>query len=236
MSACFSKIRAVALIVAFLGTFALAEESGVFLGANFGYAGFKQETIGSFDINGTPIATSTTTIKADSFSAGVFVGYKYFFNPYVGMRIYAGYDVFTPEFEFEGEREEAVLLNFGANLDFLVNFISTQKADFGFFVGAGVGGNWWISKDITQLKRDIRDNGLGFKVRDLSLDVAVNAGLRVNFARRHSIEIGARVPFLPTILLNESIENGVAGNTAKITMKIQNRQIYGVVTRYAFMF
>lgn len=218
--------------MAFLGTFALAEESGVFLGANFGYAGFKQESIGSFDINGTPIATDTTVIKADSFSAGVFVGYKYFFNHYVGMRIYAGYDVFTPEFKFEGEREEVMLLNFGANIDFLANFVSTQNVDFGFFVGAGVGGNWWISKDIMQLKRDIRDSGLDFKVKDLSLDVAMNAGLRVNFARRHSIEIGARVPLLPTILLNESIENG----GVKFTMKIQNRQIYGVITRYVFMF
>ncbi len=233
MSAFFSKMCAVAVITAFLGTFALAEESGVFLGANFGYAGFKQETMGSFDINGFVIPTGTTTIKADSFSAGVFVGYKYFFNPYVGMRIYAGYDVFLPEFEFDGEREEAMLLNFGANLDFLVNFVSTQNADFGFFVGAGVGGNWWISKDITELKRDIKDSGLGFKVRDLSLDVAVNAGLRVNFARRHSIEIGARVPFLPTILLNATISGG---NGVDFKMKFQNRQIYGVVTRYAFMF
>lgn len=202
------------------------------MGANLGYAGFRQESSGSFGINGTPIATGTTTIKADSFSAGVFVGYKYFFNPYVGMRIMLGYDAFTPEFEFEGKREEAILLNFGANLDFLVNFVSTQNADFGFFVGASVGGNWWVSKDITQLKRDIEDSGLNFKVRDLSLDVAVNVGLRVNFARRHSIEIGAKVPFLPTILLNGSIENG----GAKVTLKVHNRQIYGIITRYAFMF
>lgn len=231
MTAFSRKIRTFALGFALLfGGFAFAEESGFFIGANYGYSGFKQVASGGLDIFGNPIVTQKQTIKADSFSSGFLLGYKYFFNPFVGMRLYAGFDVFVPEFKYGGEKEEAMLLNYGGNLDFLVNFIAKPKVDFGFFAGAGIGGNWWVSKDIATAKRDF--NEVGIKVKDNVLDIAINAGLRVNIARRHGIELGARVPLKPATLVNETLnEQGVSVN-----LKMQYIQIYSAFVRYTFMF
>ena len=226
------KIRAFALGFALLfGGFAFAEESGFFIGANTGYNGFKQVASGGLDIFGAPIITQKQTIKADSFSSGFLLGYKYFFNPFVGMRLYAGFDVFVPEFDFGGgEKEEAMLLNYGGNLDFLINFIAKPKVDFGLFAGAGIGGNWWVSKDITTAKRDFKE--VGINVKDNVLDIAINAGLRVNIARRHGIEIGARVPLKPATLIDETRES----NGVSVNIKMQYIQIYSAFMRYTFMF
>lgn len=213
------------------GTFALAEDSGIFIGVGYGYGEFRQEASGSFDINGTPIATGKNTIKTDGFSVGVLAGYKYFFNPFVGVRAYANVDVSTPEFEADGGKEDATLVNYGGNLDLLVNFIANEKADFGLFAGVGVGGNWWISKDIAEAKRDFKE--AGFRIKDSGLDVALNAGLRVNAARQHSAEIGVRVPFKPVVMLDETLAN--AGGV-RVNMKLQYAQMYSVFARYIFSF
>lgn len=230
IKALFAKIRIFALISAiFCSGFAFAEESGFFLGANYGYGGFKQVASGSISVSGIT-ATDKETIKADSFSAGFLLGYKYFFNPYVGLRFYVGLDVYVPEFKFEGTKEWAVLLNYGGNFDMLVNFIAQQKVDFGLFVGVGIGGNWWISKDIEEAKRDAKN--LGIKIKNNTFDIALNAGLRVNIARRHGVELGVRVPFEPATLLNEMREaNGVSVN-----IKMEYVHIYNVFARYTFMF
>ena len=227
------KFRTLALIFALFGsTFAFAEESGFFIGVNYGYGEFKQVSSGSFDLQGTPIATGKETIKTDSFSTGFLVGYKYFFNPFVGLRLYAGLDVSVPEFEADGEKEDATLISYGGNLDLLVNFLSQEKVDFGLFVGAGVGANQWISKDIEEAKRDSNFKDLGIKFRDIGLDIALNAGLRVSIARQHGIEIGVRVPFKPVTMFDKSLENG----GVRLNMKLEYVQMYNVFGRYTFSF
>lgn len=217
---------------AFCSTACLAEVSGGFFGAHYGYSEFRQVSSGTFGLGGVPIATGATTIKADSFSTGVSLGYKHFFNPYVGLRLYGEISVYVPEFRFEGEVEDATLVNYGANLDLLVNFISKPQIDFGIFVGGGVGGQTYISKEIEQLKKDIKSMGLGFSVRDTRLDAALNAGVRFHFARRHGIEIGSKVPFLPAVVLNENLNQ--AG--ASVNLKIKYVHIYNVFVRYTFRF
>lgn len=127
--------------------------SGGFFGAYYGYGEFRQVSSGTFGLGGVPIATGATRIKADSFSTGVSLGYKHFFNPYVGLRLYGEIGVYVPEFRFEWEVEDATLVSYGANLDLLVNFIAKPQIDFGIFIGGGVGGQTYISKDIEQLKK-----------------------------------------------------------------------------------
>lgn len=216
----------------FCGTACFAEISGGFVGAYYGYGEFRQVSSGTFGLGGTPIATGATRIKADSFSTGVSLGYKHFFNPYVGLRLYGEIGVYVPEFRFEGEVEDATLVNYGANLDLLVNFIAKPEIDFGIFIGGGVGANTWISKEIEQLKKDIREYGLGFRVNDTRLDVALNAGVRFHFARRHGIELGSRVPFYPAVVLNENLYEA----DASINLKIEYVHIYNVFVRYTFRF
>ena len=203
-----------------------------FIGGNVGYGEFKQVQSGSFGVNGNAIATGNETIKTDSFSTGFLLGYKILFNPYVGLRLYAGFDVSVPEFESEGQKEETVLLNYGGNLDFLVNFVAKPKVDFGIFAGVGIGGNKWYSKDIEQAKQDTNFKNLGIKIKDNGLDLALNAGLRVNIARRHGIELVARVPFKPVTMIDKTIEN--AG--VSVNYKLQYVQIYNANVRYTFMF
>ena len=212
----------------------LAEKSGVFIGANYGYGEFRQVTSGgglSF-MGNTIKAGESETIKTDSFSVGFLTGYKYFFNPYFGFRIFAGIDVYVPEFVSEGQKEDATLVTYGANLDLLVNFIAKEKVDFGIFVGGGVGGNTWLSKEIENIKQDIKSNNIGFKVKQSGLDVALNAGFRVHIARRHGIELGTRLPFMPMVLLDENITE-VGLNT---NIKIQYKHDCNVFGRYTFMF
>lgn len=216
----------------FCGSACFAEVSGGFFGAHYGYSEFRQVSSGTFGLGGTPIATGATRIKADSFSTGVSLGYKHFFNPYVGLRLYGEIGVYVPEFRFEGEVEDATIVSYGANLDLLVNFIAKPQIDFGIFIGGGVGGQTYISKDIEQLKKDITEYGLGFKIKDTSLDAALNAGVRFHFARRHGIELGSRVPFLPAVVLNENLNQ--AG--ASINLKIEYVHIYNVFVRYTFRF
>ena len=226
-----------AFSVAFLascGSVCLAESSGAFIGANYGYGEFRQVTSGgglSF-MGATINASERTTIKTDSFSVGFLMGSKHFFNPYFGFRIFGGIDVYVPEFVSDGQKEDATLVTYGANLDLLVNFIAKEKVDFGIFVGGGVGGNTWLSKEIENIKQDIKANNMGFKVRQSGLDVALNAGLRVHIARRHGIELGTRLPFMPMVLLNENITQ--AGLNTNI--KIEYRHDYNVFGRYTFMF
>lgn len=216
----------------FCGTACFAEISGGFVGAYYGYGEFRQVSSGTFGLGGTPIATGATRIKADSFSTGVSLGYKHFFNHYVGLRLYGEIGVYVPEFRFEGEVEDATLVNYGASLDLLVNFIAKPEIDFGIFIGGGVGANTWISKEIEQLKKDIREYGLGFRVNDTRLDVALNAGVRFHFARRHGIELGSRVPFYPAVVLNENLYEA----DASINLKIEYVHIYNVFVRYTFRF
>ncbi len=233
MKALLCKIRAIALIsLLFCGGFVVAEESGFFIGANTGYGKFKQVVSGKIGVNGATITPDKETIKTDSFSSGFLLGYKYFFNPFVGLRIYAGIDVFVPEFEADGQKEDATLINYGGNLDFLVNFVAKEKVDFGLFVGVGIGENKWFSKDITEAKNDANFKKLGIKIKDNALDIALNTGLRVNIARRHGIELGARVPFKPVVMIDKTLENG----GVSVNYKHQYVQVYNVFARYTFMF
>ena len=153
-------------------------------------------------------------------------GYKQFFTPYLGLRYYVNVDLHHNMSKYKEvdpdtlkkETQEIIIANYGANVDFLGNFISSESVDFGGFVGVGIGANILTGKDIEDMKND---NG---NIKTTDFDLSLNVGLRTNIATNHGIEVVARVPFLPITIVNE---RGV-----KYTLG----QTYSVLARYTFSF
>ena len=116
------------------------------------------------------------------------------------------------------EKPDIVFVNYGANVDFLGNFVSNEILDFGGFVGLGIGGNTIAGKWIDDAKK------AGVKLTTTGFDIALNVGLRTNIATHHGLEVAVRVPFLPIAMANME--------GAKYTFG----QEYSVLARYTFSF
>lgn len=180
---------------------------------------------------------------------GLVAGYKQFFNRYVGLRYYANVNIFhftlVPKscnattcnvFAFSGN---ITMINYGANIDFMGNFYSSESVDFGGFVGFGLGANSWVGKGISDHERLYlgamnRRDGSNLKLKKTGFDCWVNLGLRTNFATHHSIEALARVPLLKTTLLKDKFHNADNGKDYDMQTTIHN--IYNISIRYAFSF
>ena len=209
---------------------ALAEESGGFVGIGVGYGDAKM-VIESLDPQTNE--TDNTKKNANGVSYGFVAGYKQFFNEYLGLRYYANVDLTHATFKFTDDdigtyNFDTILVNYGVNVDFLGNFVVTEIADFGGFIGLGIGGNTWSGKGIKDLKDSFSAEESPIKIKDTSFDVALNVGLRTNIAKYHGIELAVRVPFLKTQLFKDS---GVDGSA-----KMELGQNVRVLARYTFSF
>ena len=200
---------------------ALAEESGGFVGIGIGGGG-TQHTMESQE--------GKASIDFDGINYGFVAGYKQFFNDYLGLRYYANLDIFHNLKKFESERPDITLINYGINVDFLGNFVSTEIADFGGFIGVGIGGNKLTGKHI----QDIKDTGASqIKVSDKGFDVWLNVGLRTNIAKYHGIELVARVPFLPVKMIDMTATDDT-GFSFKYKQTLGQK--YSILARYSFSF
>lgn len=148
-----------------------AEESGAFFGIGIG-------------------GGSTTLIKNDGeihketlggINYGIIDGYKYFFTPDLGLRGYINLDLHHNLAKSSGTRHNITIIDYGVNVDFLWNFISSKSLDFGVFIGIRVGGNTIIGKPITT---------------NTIFDSVVSGGFRTNITINHGLEIAVRVPLL----------------------------------------
>ncbi len=160
-------------------TNAFAEKSGAFVGieaANIGIAILKTK-----DLQTKPKEESKVSVGYDW---GIVIGYKQFFNDYIGLRYYARLN--NAYFYFSDDKQsETSAFNYNANIDFLFNFIAKENVDFGGFLGVGIGGISYIGKPITISTDTIQTH----YTDDTSFNAALNIGLRVNFATIHTIEI-----------------------------------------------
>lgn len=242
------KLVSIAVAAVLLSaTSAFAEESGVFLGAEIGYGGEKHETktagiITQAFANG---ATSAT-LKHDGGGVkyGVVVGYKQFFTQYFGLRYYANVSIMHGNLKNDDyigtiwkTRLNGNLINYGANVDFLANFVANETLDFGAFIGLGIGGNTWSSKDLDDFEdREVatvtQAVGQIWKLSKTSFDLSLNVGLRTNIATHHGIELVAKVPFLETKLLDKSVS--VNGNSGSVKSTLTHT--FSVTARYIFSF
>ena len=205
---------------------ALAEESGGFVGIGIGYGDAKM-IFTELEIN------ETYKASANGASYEFVAGYKQFFNEYLGLRYYANVDLTHATFNNANILEtrnkfNTILVNYGVNVDFLGNFVVTEIADFGGFIGLGIGSNTWSGKDIKDLKNELVDGGDKVEFKNTSFDVALNVGLRTNIAKYHGLEVAVRVPFLNTRLFNVSFVDG--------SVKYELGQNVRVLARYTFSF
>lgn len=227
---------------------AFAEESGVFLGANVGYGVATMRTDFRFtEDNGDITAYKGNLTNGGGVNYGaLIVGYKQFFTPHLGLRYYlnlnALHTIANPTALMArhagiSTKQKITLLNYGANVDFLGNFIANNAIDFGAFVGVGIGGDLLLGADLDNYLQGFLANiganlTTDLKLRKNNLNVWLNVGLRTNLAKYHSVEIFARISALSNNLLDERLNAHGAEWSVKTT--ITNR--YNIGIRYGFSF
>ena len=234
-----SKVILSVAVMSALANNAIAEESGVFLGAEIGYGAGKFE-------NKLSIAGQSENAKYDGggIKYGFVAGYKQFFTPYLGLRYYANVGITHATVKSNSvadaygwkDKVDGTLINYGANVDFLANFVANETIDFGAFIGLGIGGNTWTGRDLDDhedyLNSIARQAGTSVSLSKTSFDLSLNVGLRTNIATHHGIELVAKVPFLETKLLDKTITMQGASLNIKNTL----HQPFSVTARYTFSF
>ena len=136
----------------------LAEESGGFVGVEVGYGEAEIVIIDS----SAPRNDSTRGVdfSGGGVAYGFTLGYKQFFTPYFGLRYYVNVNALHAtlkpyttipkgmHFLTNAKKSSVMLLNYGANIDFLANVLAGESVDLGGFVGLGIGGDSWLGKGI----------------------------------------------------------------------------------------
>lgn len=195
----------VALSLAFASSALIAEESGVFVGVGVGYGASAAKI--------SVVGESVPTQDFNGMSYEVIAGYKQFFTPSFGLRYYANF-VYAQHKVKDSESDMKIdAMNYGVNVDALYNFVSSGDTNIGAFLGLGVGAMSFGGKDLKDQKMD----KTGF-------NLALNVGLRSEFAKHHGVEIAARVPFIATTLADDEIQ------------KVTAKENYNVGVRYIFSF
>lgn len=224
-----------------LASFANAESSGAFVGIEAGEA-----TFGRFNLEYSDNDSKTTT-KGNGFGYGITAGYKYFFTPQLGLRAYANFNHTRGEVDIASaagtSTNFANLFNYGVNVDFLGNFLSTENMDIGGFLGIGLGANSLTGPDIKNQRNAIKQSAdtakqagknVDVSTPAATFDVALNVGLRANLAKHHGVEAVARVPFLPATIADLSIKDPTSGASESLNYSV--RSTWSLNVRYTYSF
>lgn len=229
------------------------ENDGGFVGVDLGYSMIAwQSDYGRFEKG----ATTQYTQKSKNIFAvsyGLVIGYKQFFNEYIGARYYARFGANHGAFKKDGF-SQIDLLDYSANVDFLANVYANETLSFGLFVGLGIGGNTLVGKYVRDTKRKLRDivakdaqlssRGINIKTHTTHFDFAINAGFRLNVGANHGVELAARVPLLPKSVYNYALTTiGKVSDTdatlePKYSTSLYNevKPNHSVMVRYVFSF
>ena len=242
----FAQRFVLGFAVFFAWNVAFAEESGVFVGANVGYGDMNMRTDTTFtEANGDITAHNGKLANGGGVNYGIVVGYKQFFTQHLGLRYYANLNALhatlSPTALMErhagvSAKQKITLLNYGANVDFLGNFIANRALDFGAFVGVGIGADSLLGADLDNYPQGfVAKNGIpntAWSPKRTHFSAWANVGLRANLAKYHSIEIFARVPFLANAILQK--RENIVGAEWSVKTSIVNR--YNIGIRYGFNF
>lgn len=157
-----------------------------------------------------PSQGGESLVSSEGVDYGVIAGYKLFITRYFGLRAYANINATHLAFEAQEAKDTtsqkigATALNYGANVDFLANFMISGESSLGGFLGLGVGANTWLGKDLDRLK-GVYEASLsteeiallkGLKRNITSFDMSLNVGLRGTLNKHHGIEFAFRWHFL----------------------------------------
>lgn len=174
-------------LIGILGMCALQanEKSGVFIGADVGYA--LNVSHESLDLQGNTGSSSFSTQASSTgvifnLSYGLRVGYQQYFGNYNGLRIYGN-------FNYSNFGSDS-MMKYGANVDYLLNFSDTDSP-WGLFVGVGY--EWMGGKSKDVLERE-KENPVVPTQKIKTDGLLVNVGLSKIYNNHHRIEFGARVP------------------------------------------
>ena len=234
-----SKMVTSVAVASALANSVIAEESGVFLGLEAGVSIMNTQN-------------ETTDFKDSKYgfggNYGFTIGYKQFFNPYIGLRYYANInymqaDVYAsnaPNITSNGtttyttypsfvDETNFMLLNYGINVDFLGNFVAKENVDFGGFVGIGLGGDTYLFdlNIISQTSPTQRKVIVGQETTT-TFNATLNIGLRGNIFKNDGIELVAKVPFIGQKFVDTTKADGAP---LKMT-----RTYYSVALRYTYSF
>lgn len=217
--------------------------SGGFVGFGIGGGGANMSAKASVGMNiGSDSVSANQTIKyyeGGGVDFELISGYNQFFTQYIGLRYYANFslsymimnvsgiikDYLTALGNEEMYNMNAILINYGANVDFVGNFYTSANVDLGGFVGFGIGGDSWI------IKAKLFEQHLS--PPPSVFNVWLNAGLRANIATHHGIELVARVPFLKATIFSTAMN---LDNFINSKMKMFITNPYNVTLRYVYNF
>lgn len=170
--------------------------NGMFFGFELGYI----EAKGNLSLGGTTILSQ----KKGGVNYGVMLGYAYFFNNYIGTRVYGNLNASHIKFSNVIGIDDTLLsaLNWGMNVDLLINFLALRNFDFGVFLGVFFGANSFLETGLFDYISKTSESA-GFNVSRTCFDVALNVGLRVALARSVWLEAAIKVPFFKSYIVNE---------------------------------
>ena len=234
-----------------LTSIAIAEESGVFVGGQIMYGDLRYSehftesvqpavTIGYYSSNNT----------APGY--GAVAGYKHFFNPFFGFRAYGNFYFNQYSFQgrsanygsqgnLEGGKSSIYQFNLTANADALFNVIAGENFNLGVFGGVGIGFQYWKSDRLDKIYRlhqtFISANQLYERQEDRRFGVSMNwnVGVRMNFLRVNTLELGASIPMFETTIMDYKGDwyNPIVTG---VEHKAGVRQSYNAFVRYTFGF
>lgn len=201
----YKRFGKVAITLALISTpsFMLADEgngSGFFAGINTGYSvSFAKTTSTETGKQGT---TKDTTTAPSYLNIGVQLGYNYMLTDFFGLRGYLDYNygfhhTHTKTTETQNQTTDGTTLNsshaISANIDVLLNILSSDTFAFGAYAGIGLGYATMSGAEKTneqgQITTLITQGGDGFIL-------PINLGLSLTANGHHRFELGFKIPTL----------------------------------------
>ncbi len=199
----FGKV-AITLALISMPSFMLADEgdgSGFFAGINTGYSVSFKKTTNTEGQQG-PTTTIDETIAPSYLNIGVQLGYNYMLTDFFGLRGYLDYNygfhhTHTKTTETQNQTTDDTTLNsshaISANIDVLLNILSSDAFAFGAYAGIGLG---YATMNSTSkateggvITNTTTPAGDGFIL-------PINLGLSLTANNHHRFELGFKIPTL----------------------------------------
>lgn len=237
------------------------EKSGVFVGLSIGVASLSYNGAVSYLGNRAGGAQTTYTSSASLDRAtgiyGILVGYKHAITGGFGLRYYADFN-----YSYMYTNNKIWGMNYGLNVDGLLNIVEKNNNFFGFFAGVGLGAQsyGWSNKLLENMLEAAGDaagsggvtlapqtlpanyKGKKFSNPKTSFNVAINFGVRANLAKHHDVELGVRFrPVRATLdeqklITSAANGGGSSANTTQTGTKAVVGSNYDIFFRYNFVF
>ena len=236
-----------------------AERSGAFVGAEIGIGGGEakssyykcQNTDQTKPECHNPKQGSERLVSGEGVDYGFVAGYKLFITRYFGLRAYANVNVAHLALEAQESKDSqaqklnATALKYGANVDFLANFMISGESSLGGFLGFGMGANTWLGKDLGGLRGIYEANFSteeiallqGLKRNITGFVMSLNVGLRGTLNKHHGIEFAFRWHFWGSRAFYErydeyGLQKDATGNNAQPLTSFPMRYIEANTTLY----